>query len=134
MQKDRAREAGRGRAASQPWRIPWRGWKDIFWRAYAGFNDNRLLAVAAGVVFYGVLALFPTVAAFVSLYGLFADASSVNDHLSLAAGFLPAGALDIIRDQVNRLTAHKRRRARLRLPRQLGGRALERQFRHEGDH
>ena len=53
-----------------PWHIPWRGWKDILWRVYASINDNRLLAVAAGVVFYSLLAIFPAVAAFVSLYGL----------------------------------------------------------------
>jgi membrane protein len=35
-----------------------RGWKDILWRAYWKMNDNRLLAVAGGVVFFGVLALF----------------------------------------------------------------------------
>ena len=56
--------------------IPWRGWKDILWRAYEKMNDNRLLAVAAGVVFYALLALFPAVTAFVSLYGLVADAST----------------------------------------------------------
>ena len=40
---------------------PWQGWKDILWRAYEKMNDNRLLAVAAGVVFYALLALFPAV-------------------------------------------------------------------------
>jgi membrane protein len=46
-----------------------RGWKDIFWRTYQRINDNRLLAVAAGAVFYGLLALFPGITALVSLYG-----------------------------------------------------------------
>ena len=69
-----------------PWQIPWAGWKDIFWRVYASVNDNRLLAVAAGVVFYSLLAIFPAIAAFVSLYGLIADASiAIDSHLSLAA-------------------------------------------------
>ena len=51
-------------------RFPWRGWKDILWRVYAQMNDDRLLAVAGGVVFYALLALFPAITAFVSLYGL----------------------------------------------------------------
>jgi hypothetical protein len=42
-----------------------------------------LLAVAAGVVFYGLLALFPAVTAFVSLCGFFAQASSINEHLAV---------------------------------------------------
>ena len=59
VQHERAQQPGRGRHATAPWRIPWTGWKDIFWRTYQQINDDRLLAVAAGVVFYGLLALFP---------------------------------------------------------------------------
>src|SRR5205085_11347066 len=66
-------------------------------------GQDRLLAVAAGVVFYGLLALFPAVTAFVSFYGLFAKSSTVNDHLSMAAGLMPAGALSIVQDQVARV-------------------------------
>jgi membrane protein len=91
-QLSRAKEPGRGRRATAPWHIPRTGWKDIFWRVYASVNDNRLLAVAAGVVFYSLLAIFPAIGAFVSLYGLIADASTIDSHLSLAAGIFPAGA------------------------------------------
>jgi membrane protein len=101
----RAGEPGRGRRATAPWRIPWRGWKDIFWRVYASVNDNRLLAVAAGVVFYTILAIFPAIAAFVSLYGLVADASTIDSHLSLAAGIFPAGAVEILHEQITKLAA-----------------------------
>ena len=101
----RAKEQGRGRREKAPWQIPWAGWKDILWRVYASFNDNRLLAVAAGVVFYSLLAIFPAIAAFVSLYGLIADTSTIHFHLSLAAGIFPAGAVDILHEQITRLTA-----------------------------
>ena len=100
-----AAQDGRGRHASAPWQIPWAGWKDILWRTYARIGDDRLLAVAAGVVFYGLLALFPAITAFVSLYGLFAKGSTIAEHLSLASGVLPAGAMEIIQEQVNRITA-----------------------------
>jgi len=105
VEQQRAQEHGRGRKASSPWQIPWQGWKDIFWRTYAEIQDDRLVAVAAGVVFYALLAIFPAITAIVSLYGLFTDVATINEHLSLAAGFLPQGALDIIRDQVNRITS-----------------------------
>jgi membrane protein len=101
----RAKEPGRGRHALAPWQIPWAGWTDIFWRVYASVNDNRLLAVAAGVVFFSLLAIFPAIAAFVSLYGLVADASTIASHLSLAAGVFPSGAVDILHEQITRLTA-----------------------------
>ena len=105
VQIRRAKEPGRGRHAMVPWQIPWAGWKDILWRVYASVNDNRLLAVAGGVVFFSLLAIFPAIAAFVSLYGLIADASTIDSHLSLAAGVFPAGAVDILHEQIARLTA-----------------------------
>jgi membrane protein len=105
--RSRAAEHGRGRQATAPWQIPWRGWKDILWRVYKQMNDDRLLAVAGGVVFYALLALFPAVAAFVSIYGLVADASTIDQHLSLAAGILPGGAVNILHEQLTRLTASR---------------------------
>ena len=99
VQHDRAREDARGRQASAPWQIPWSGWKDIFWRTYGQIGEDRLLAVAAGVVFYGLLALFPAVTAFVSLYGLFAKASTINEHLSLVSGLMPGGGVESSRSR-----------------------------------
>ena len=104
-QDKRAQEPGRGRHADAPWQIPLRGWKDILWRTYQQIGEDRLLAVAAGVVFYGLLAIFPALTAFVSLYGLFANAATINDHLSTLAGILPDGAVDIIREQVGRIAS-----------------------------
>jgi membrane protein len=99
------REPGRGRRATAPWHIPWTGWKDVLWRVYTSVNENRLLAVAAGVVFYSLLAIFPAVAAFVSLYGLVADTSTIDAHLSLVSGILPAGAVDLLHEQITKLVA-----------------------------
>ena len=53
------------------------------------------------MVFYGLLAIFPAVTAFVSLYGLFAKASTVSDHLALAAGVIPSGGVEIIQEQID---------------------------------
>ena len=94
-----------GHRAHAPWAIPFAGWKDIFWRVYANIDNNRLLSVAAGVVFYAILALFPALAALVSLYGLFADAGTIDSNLSMLAGVLPGGALGILHEQLQRLTS-----------------------------
>jgi membrane protein len=96
---------GRGRRALAPWQIPWRGWKDILIRTYQQINEDRLLAVAAGVVFYGLLALFPAITALVSSYALFAKAATINDHLFMLSDILPSGAFDIVKDQVGRVLA-----------------------------
>jgi membrane protein len=98
-------QPGRGRQAAKPSQIPAKGWKDIAWRVYDGIQNDRVLLVSAGVTFYALLALFPATAAIVSLYGLFADAATINEHLRLVSGFLPDGALEVIGDQVKRIAA-----------------------------
>ena len=103
LQQLRVEEAGRGRSARSPLRIPARGWKDIFWRTYTQIGDDRLLAVAAGAVFYMLLALFPAITALVSLYGLLADPATINDHLLLLQGVMPEAAIGIVKEQVTRL-------------------------------
>lgn len=94
---------GRGNAADTPTEIPARGWMDVAWRVYGSIQKDRVMLVAAGVTYYALLALFPATAALVSLYGLFADASNINGHLSMLSGFLPEGALQFIGDQVKRI-------------------------------
>lgn len=101
----RANQPGRGRDADSPTKIPTLGWKDIAWRVYAEINNDRILAVAAGVTFYSLLAIFPAIAAFVSIYGLLADPSSVGGEVSQLSGILPGGAVDIISEQVTRITS-----------------------------
>src|SRR5262249_9311643 len=67
----------RGRRAEKPTDIPAKGWKDIARRVFEGIQNDRVLLVAAGVAFYVLLALFPATGAIVSLYGLFADATTI---------------------------------------------------------
>jgi membrane protein len=93
--------------AGSAWLLFRADWGAVLWRVYQKMNDNRLLAVAAGVVFYGLLAVFPAITAFVSLYGLMADPSTVHERLSLATGVLPQGALNILDEQLTRLTSHR---------------------------
>jgi membrane protein len=105
VQQLRAAERGRGRRAHAPVHIPWRGWKDIFVRTYYEIQDDRLLALAAGVVFYSLVALFPAIAAGVSSYALFADAATIGKHLSIAADIVPAGTLDLLGEEISRIAA-----------------------------
>ena len=100
-------EPGRGRDATAPGQIPARGWRDILWRGWTEFNHDQVLNVAAGVAFFGVLALFPGMAAFVSLYGLFADAGEAQKQLAALAGVLPADSLTLIGTEMTRIAANK---------------------------
>jgi membrane protein len=100
-----ASERGRGRSAATPSQVPVRGWKDILLRIWKNIGKDRVIVVAAGVTFYSVLALFPAVAALVALYGLFADPTTITSHLDSIAGLVPAGAIEVIRDQITRVAS-----------------------------
>ena len=94
-----------GRTADSPSQIPARGWMDIGKRVVAQFSEHRIMTEAAGVTFYALLALFPALAALISLFGLFADPKIVGDQLNSASGFVPGGGLDILHDQIKQLTS-----------------------------
>lgn len=100
-----SREKDRGRAAAVPSEIPLRGWRDILWRVWHETNEDRITLIAAGVTYYLLLALFPALAAFVSLYGFVANPVTVADHVALLAGLLPRDGLDIIRSQLQSLAS-----------------------------
>ncbi len=94
---------GGGATAVRPTEIPASGWLGIAKRTWAEIGTDRVLAVAAGVTFYALLALFPAITALVSLYGLVADPATIVEHLAAIERFLPAGAADILRDQITRI-------------------------------
>jgi membrane protein len=96
---------GRGRYSTNPLQIPWAGWKDILWRTYESTNEDRLLATAAGVVFFALLAVFPGITALVSSYGLFADPSTIGANLQTLSMMLPDGSFQIVQDQIARVLA-----------------------------
>ena len=98
-----ALEPDRGRDAASPFALPLKGWKDVLARTWKEFNDDQIAAVAGGVTFFGLLALFPAMAAFVSLYGLFADVGQAREQLRLLAGFLPHDILVFVGDEMVRI-------------------------------
>jgi membrane protein len=94
-----------GRSAAWPSELSLLAWKDILLRVWSEVNDDRVFLIAAGVTFYLLLALFPALAAFVSLYGFVADPKTIAEHISFLGGLLPTAGLDLIRAQLQSLTA-----------------------------
>lgn len=80
-------------------------WKSILRRTYDSLSDDRVLAVAAGVTFYGLLAVFPAIAALVSLYGLFADGATIQGNVDQFGNVMPGGAREVVTDQIQRVSA-----------------------------
>ncbi len=82
-----------------------RGWTAGLQQIYDGISEHRILALAAGMTFYSLLAIFPALAALVAIYSLFADPSAIAAHLDSMSGILPGGAIDIARDQLTRVAS-----------------------------
>ena len=95
----------RGRHAQTPAQIPPAGWRDVALRVFHGISENRITTISGGVTFFVLLALFPGLAGLISLYGLFADSTSVAQHLNSLNGILPEGGMQILRDQLQQLTS-----------------------------
>jgi membrane protein len=81
------------------------GWRTLLVRGVREFSKDRIPAQAAAVTFYVLLALFPALSAFASIYGLFADVDDARRLLSQLNGLLPGGALSVLSDQLVRLAA-----------------------------
>ncbi|BBI63439.1 hypothetical protein HSBAA_47450 [Vreelandella sulfidaeris] len=83
------RKPTRGRHAEAPGEIPKCGWKDISWRVIRAARRDRITMLAAGVAFYALLALFPTIAAVISLWGLLFDPYEAGQQLYEISRFMP---------------------------------------------
>jgi len=98
-------QPGHGRISpTNPFQIPWAGWKDILWRTFERTGEDRLLAAGGGEqAVFGLLAVFPAITALVSCYGLFANPSTIGANLQTLAPMLPEGAFQIVQDQISRV-------------------------------
>ena len=100
-----ATSAKRGRRADRPSQIPRPGWRDILLRTWKEISDDHVSLIAAGVGFYGLLALFPALAAIISIWGLLFDPQQIEQQIETMSGFLPADAATIVRDQARTIAA-----------------------------
>ena len=88
----------RGRRADRPTHIPLRGWKDIGARVMHQIKCDHAQIVAAGIAFYFFLALFPAIAAALSIYGLVMEPAQVQQQMSQLTGFLPQQVHQMLSD------------------------------------
>jgi membrane protein len=84
------------------------GWMDALWGTYQATNQDRIFLVAAGITFYGLLALFPALTALVSIAGFFVDPNRAVEQLQSFSSFLPEGAVGIIGGQMERIASQSK--------------------------
>lgn len=98
----------RGREASRPGEIPSRGWLDIAKRVKRQIKEDKLSIIAAGVAFYGLLAVFPGLVALVGIYGLLADPAQIERQMSAVSAMLPPQAAEVLVTQLHDLASTDR--------------------------
>lgn len=91
--------------ASSPTRIPLREWGSILMRTGKEFGKDQITSVAGSIAYAVIVAIFPAMAALVSLYGLFADPGEIRHQLSMLNGIMPGGALSLLESQLSRIAA-----------------------------
>jgi membrane protein len=92
--------AQHGRQADSPWQMPLPAWKDVALRTWRESSKDNVGLVAAGVAFYGFLALVPMLGALVLTYGLVAEPQTVIDHARSLTAVLPTDVAVLIADQL----------------------------------
>ena len=91
----------RGRSAQTPFQIPVTGWKDVAFRVKDEIAADRVSLVAAGIAFYGLLALFPAITALVAISGLLVEPGTVVEQVDRLSGLLPEDVVTIVTDQAS---------------------------------
>ncbi|WP_246167195.1 YihY/virulence factor BrkB family protein [Sphingomonas piscis] len=92
--------ADRGRHADSPWQMPLSAWKEVAVRTWGESSKDNVGLVAAGVAFYGFLALVPLLGAIVLTYGLVASPRSVLEHVQGLTQAMPADVAKIVGEQL----------------------------------
>jgi len=97
--------SARGREAEYPQHIPPGGWKDVLARSWQELSDNSIFLIAGGVTYAGLVALFPALAALVSLYGLVLDPAQVEQQVTALAGVVPEQTQQLLSAQLHQLVS-----------------------------
>jgi membrane protein len=93
-----------GNQADSPMQIPVRGWQQVLERTIRASQKDNISLLAAGVAFFGFLALFPALIALVTLVGLVADPAQITQQVQSFTAGLPQASRQLISDQLTVIT------------------------------
>ncbi|MBN9107130.1 MAG: YihY/virulence factor BrkB family protein [Propionibacteriaceae bacterium] len=94
-----------GVEAESPTEIPLAGWRQVAIRGWKEASSDQVPLLAAGVAFFGFLALFPALIALTLVYGLVADPGSISEQFGALLASLPGDARTLVETQLQQLTA-----------------------------
>lgn len=102
-ERSTAENRAEGRQAHHPSQIPAKGWWQIALRVKDEVSSDNISIIAAGIAFYGLLAIFPGIAALVSIYGLVADPADVERQAATLSSVMPGEAWGILKQQLHKV-------------------------------
>ena len=97
----------RGRSADTPTEIPPLGWKDIAFRVKDEIAADSVGLIAAGVAFYGLLALFPAITALIAISGLLVEPREIVELLERLSGLMPQEVIEIVTQQATEVAGSR---------------------------
>jgi membrane protein len=103
MSKPAIRNDSRGRSASKPREIPKKGWREILTRVKNDIGSDNVPLISASIAFFGLLALFPAIAATIAIGGLIVDPHQIEQQIDAVSDMLPPEAATIITDQATQV-------------------------------
>jgi membrane protein len=105
LDSDRRGSYRPGEQAERPTEVPARGWWQITRRAVREASTDHVPMLAAGVAFFGFLAIPPALIAVLTVYGLIADPNQVAYQINTLAGALPSQAQPLVADQLREVAS-----------------------------
>jgi membrane protein len=90
----------KGQQVNSPWKMSLSHWKQVLVRTWTEQSEDNISLAAAGVAFYGFLALVPLLGAIVLTYGIAADPQTVLSNMKSLTSVLPGDVAKLIGDQL----------------------------------
>lgn len=79
----------------------------VWWKSLVGVivavDEKNLSLISAGVGFFGMLAIFPGLAAIIAIWGLVADPGVINGQMDLIRQFVPNEVFSLLNEQMDNL-------------------------------
>lgn len=85
--------------------IPRPRWWDFAVDLYNNVSRDNIGLISAGIAFYFLMAVFPAIAAGISIYGLFSDPYDIMKKASAVDQLLPKDAVGILMDQATKIAS-----------------------------
>lgn len=104
---DGAATVHQGRLHSSPHTLSLSEWWSVLKGVGATMERANLPLTAAGVAFFGLMAIIPGLTAVIALVGLFGDPAWIAEQIQALRGIAPDAVVSIMHDQVQRLVENR---------------------------